>query len=188
METISLRDAAYRVIRDADNQDSIGWNESFATALGQEMYDLDWEKAEGRIKCYWLHRWYCTDSYVGARVYYFDDEPLAVSIQTGRKSSEDFYFLDRDRTMAARDFIRSCVPEPYFVMLDDEKQIALRNPVSYLTQLLDYEGLVDGQPVTLDRKVQHEHTKGKIVTTTLVMPDGEVRPIKDFLIPLKINP
>lgn len=187
METITLREAAQRVIRDPSNEDSIGWNEHFAEALGHQIYDLDWDKIEARMKCYWLHRWYCGDSYVGVRVYYFDDKPLVVSIQTGRKMREEFEFLDRDTALEARAFMSSCAPEPEFPMLDETKKIALLNPVNYTTQLLDYEGVVDGQPVTLDRMNQDRSYRAG-VPDTVKMPDGTSRPIKDFLIPLKVSP
>ncbi len=183
------RQAAYRVNRDPANQDSIGWNEHFAEALGFQGYDLDWPKVEERIKCYFLHRWYCTDTYVGVRVYWMDDQPLAVSGQSARKAREEFMFLDVERAKAAREFLLTCAPTlvPEFKLIGEET-IKLDNAVSFTGQLLDYEGLVDGKPVSLNRRAQFALTKKDYIAKSVELPDGTIRPIEDFRIPLKITP
>lgn len=35
---------------------------------------------QNRLKSFWLGNWYCTDTRVGYKIYFLDDEAVAVSI------------------------------------------------------------------------------------------------------------
>lgn len=66
--------------------------------------DLDWAEQD-RITAYWVGNWYCTDSYVGYRMYFFDDELMAFSTQLGRKCDEDFHWISEEMAEKVREYL-----------------------------------------------------------------------------------
>lgn len=112
--------------------------EEFASALG--MPHICWDnRFSERVKGYWVAPWYCTDEYVGMAVYFIDDKPLAVSMQTGRKSSAEYEFYSHEAAKACINFILELQGETeyhYSVadLNEDHKQNIYH--VSYGSQLL----------------------------------------------------
>lgn len=47
------------------------------------------------LKCYWLKTWLCTDTWVGYKAYFLNDEPVAISEQLGRKDYETFSWMSK---------------------------------------------------------------------------------------------
>lgn len=78
-----------------------------------------------RLKHYFLSTWYCTDQAVGMRVYFFDDKPVAVSTQTGRKSEENFYWVSNEAYMEVFNYVLSFVKQtaPKANILDMDEDI-----------------------------------------------------------------
>lgn len=67
------------------------------TKLAEEFgfYDVYWDDKE-RLKESYFKVWYCTDQWVGGKVYFLDGEEVVVSYQSARKASEDFTFLSEE--------------------------------------------------------------------------------------------
>lgn len=72
--------------------------------------NLDYYIEQDRLKAYYIGNWYCTDSYVGCRMYFFDDEPVAISFQQGRKFDEEFRWFSKDNALKVRDYLLSLMP------------------------------------------------------------------------------
>jgi hypothetical protein len=72
--------------------------------------NLDYTKQD-RLKAYFIGNWLCTDSWVGFRMYFLDDEPVAVSSQMGRKSDEEFKWFSKNVALKVRDYLLSLVKE-----------------------------------------------------------------------------
>jgi len=51
------------------------------------------QQDEMRLTYCYYHTWQCTDTYVGIRVWYFDNKPVCISYKPYRKSDENFYWL-----------------------------------------------------------------------------------------------
>ena len=88
--------------------------ESFCYALDMDERAYDWSKFDSGLKGYFYVRWYCTDSWVGSRVYLLGDRPVAVSCQPGRKSNEEIGFLSKDCALSVRSFIEECMDQKEF--------------------------------------------------------------------------
>ena len=58
---------------------------------------------------FWLESWLCTDTHVGTRVYFLEDEAVAVSQQESRKCDENFYFV-RENVGKLYDFLSKLKP------------------------------------------------------------------------------
>lgn len=72
---------------------------------GLDHYDQE------RIKSYYLTDWMCTDTVVGARVYFFDDVPCCISMQDGRKSDEHFSWFSKEIATKVRMYLFSLLME-----------------------------------------------------------------------------
>jgi hypothetical protein len=56
--------------------------------------NLDTNKAQTRVTCYWLANWYDDEGWLGYRVYFLDDRLLATSYTA--IANEDFMFANAD--------------------------------------------------------------------------------------------
>ena len=57
--------------------------QKIASEVGINDYVYD---SEERIKSYFYISWLCTDTHVGAKIYFLDDEAVCVSYQSARKA------------------------------------------------------------------------------------------------------
>lgn len=88
----------------SDSNREIYWNiEEMCADIGiQSCGYVDTRELD--IRCYWLDVWLCTDSWVGSRVYFYKDRLVAISHQSGRKSSEKFFWV-KDRVEEVRRYL-----------------------------------------------------------------------------------
>jgi hypothetical protein len=109
---------------------------SIAEELGIHEY-IPWDES-GRLKSYFYAKWYCTDTYVGGRVYFLDDVPVALSWQSARKSTEVFRWLDKK---SAYDYVDSLREKPELQNddLDLSEEIGVGFKICYGSQLLTKE-------------------------------------------------
>ncbi len=62
----------------------------------KEFQIYEWiEQKETRLTHCYYHTWQCTDTFVGIRVWYFDNKPVCISFKPYRKYDEKFYWLDK---------------------------------------------------------------------------------------------
>jgi hypothetical protein len=66
---------------------------------------------QNRLKCYHIGNWLCTDSWVGRRMYFLDDEPVAISTQIGRKYDQEFEWFSEEKALKVRDYLLSLMKE-----------------------------------------------------------------------------
>jgi hypothetical protein len=92
-----------------------------------QIYDyfIQPEHTERLTYCYY-HRWICTDTEVGIRVWYFDFVPVCVSWKPYRKSSETYGWISKEDFCKVRDYVISLKVEDDedddvdVVIVDDE--------------------------------------------------------------------
>lgn len=62
-----------------------------------EIYEwLEQPKDNFRLTYCYYHRWICTDTEVGIRVWYLDNKPVCISWQPYRKSGEEFGWISEE--------------------------------------------------------------------------------------------
>lgn len=188
---MKLSEAIQRVDRSERNH-SYADAEKFSQEFG---FHLNWNaKFEERVHGYWLWRWQCTDTWVGYRVYFMDNEPVAVSWQPARKSSEEIEWVSKEAYNKVRDFMLELLAEdlhaqPKFAKLD-EVLPELGYNVTYGSQLHFYEGkLADGTPVSVVNVYgkRYEPPSEHWSTVDVKLPDGTVRekvPLSEIYFPL----
>ena len=102
-EVIAKVDKSKRNQQDVDVDDL---EESLSNHFGISM-SLDYSKGNTRVTACWLAYWYCTDTWVGFRVYFLDDNILAVSYQRGRKWDESFTFANSEIKKEFKEYLLS---------------------------------------------------------------------------------
>ena len=104
-----------------------------------------------RFKCYWLLKWYCTDSYVGKRMYFFDDVFVAISYKQGRKCQEEFTWVSKEYYNQVKNYLLSLIeydenPDDILTEEDFKIEFGQGEKIDYVEQLLTnkiiYQGLV----------------------------------------------
>ena len=85
----------------------MGWNETFSA----------------RCKSYWLERWMCTDTMVGTAVVYVDDTPVALFVQTGRKSTPYIRFIGEEGAEVMRKLLASLQSKGHYDVCDVHARI-----------------------------------------------------------------
>src|SRR5690242_12506049 len=90
------------------------------------------------LTCYYFLNWYCTDTYVGGRVYFLNDEPVATSWQNGRKMSEEIYWVSKEAYNKVRDHILTLINEvdKTINIVDLEEEWGIGYEISFGSQLL----------------------------------------------------
>lgn len=160
------------------NNETEGDLESFA----QELFaspPYGWSPVFGdRVKGYYIKKWLCTDTWVGLVAYFWNGEPLAVSYQSARKSSEKFQFVSVDVANRLKSFIleltESNDPEPTIVDLDEE--LGETYTVNWASELLVSEAFYEGEKVKIF-PVYHTDYSQPSATWKLIdveFPNGEV--------------
>lgn len=90
------------------------------------IFDIIQAEKNTRLKSYWLQRWLCTDTYVGRKLYFFDDKFVAMSYQSGRKQDKNFYWVSNENFKEVRDYMLSLAePEelkPENLLIDEDLQ------------------------------------------------------------------
>jgi hypothetical protein len=101
-----------------------------------DNYDYNQDK----IVSYYFGSWYCTDQYVGYKVYFMDDVAVAVSKQTARRADEIFEWVSKEAYYKVRDHLLSLMSEPehHFTICDIEQELGDGYTINFNSQLLDY--------------------------------------------------
>lgn len=189
---MKLRELIAKVDRSAKNEDHANID-AFCQALDINEW-LGWNKDfDERVKGYALTQWLCTDTHVGMNVYFMDDEPIAVSTQSARKSDVYLRFVSEEAALKVRDFILSLVKEdekfyPTVAALDDEYGDSYT--VRYHSELLTDVGLYDGQQVKVQqRKMDYNEPSVEWSKVDVMLEDGTIERIhlSDFKIPYHLE-
>lgn len=173
-------------------------NESFVDLqdLGSREFELNtWlfnysENLE--LKAYYFLKWYCTDSYVGGRAYFLNDELVAISYQSGRKSNETFYWKSSFAKNKVKKYLLTLMEEDtkdeVINLFDLEVEYDHGFHVEFAQQLLTKDVLIKE---TLERvKVIEKFDdieKWRLVKIKNVDGVEKVVEMKDILVPYNIK-
>lgn len=168
----SERNECYIYIED------LAWNE----------FDLTIDYVEqDRLKAYWVGNWYCTDTYVGYRVYFLDDEPVCISIQKGRKCDEVFRWFDKSLALKVKDYLLTLVfkeeKEDSFALCDINEDIGEGYKIEFNSQILNSDkATIDGEPIEILERILEEPNYGidRNLKVRLLNGEEKIVHIKDI--------
>ena len=142
-----------------------------------------------RLRSYWIANHYCTDTYVGLRAYFFDDELACITIQKGRKCNEMFEWASVDMQHRVREYIISLDTDTFEAtndLIDMEEDLGTGYSITYAGQSLKKEVLLNGELVTIikDRE-RDDDGKYNFHTITVRDKDGVDSDVdvRDILVP-----
>ena len=126
------------IIKAAENslkQEGCDFIDEFSEDLGVEGF-IGWSAEFGvRVKYVNINTWICTDTEVGLRLFYFDENPIAFMWQSARRSGKNITWVNAHSRKEVRDFIISINedrnPEEYTSIMDIDKDVPefwLKNP------------------------------------------------------------
>jgi hypothetical protein len=104
------------LVKSAENSDYIRL-EKIAREVGISYFDYE---DFPELKCYFGYSWICTDTKVGLRFYFLDDELVCVSLQLGRKSNEEFEWVSKETYLKVKKLVWDKI-----IKEDSEKQIEI---------------------------------------------------------------
>ena len=99
--------------------------ENYSDIYGMCQHEFDiygWIEQGGNprlISCYY-DTWVCTDSQVGLRVWYLDNEPVCISFMPYRKSTESFQWISKDLFLKVEGYLNSLVSKDFDINIVDE--------------------------------------------------------------------
>lgn len=125
-----LLDVLKKVNKSKESEEKVYISYFAENVLG--IYDIhNWDD-QSRLTSYYVLNWYCTDSVVGFKVYFFDDVPVAISSQSGRKCSENFQWVSKQLYQKVKDYINS-------FREDDEDSIDLIDEKQYFPETFNID-------------------------------------------------
>ena len=134
---MKFKEAIEKIDKSKNNEEYVDI-EKIAEALSMDFYQ---NPEQERLKSYWLTCWLCTDTWVGSRIYFLDDEAVCWSFQGGRKSDEEFSWFSKEAAEKTREYILSLKEEEDLnvdlTSIDDE--IGETYKINFNSQVLDWK-------------------------------------------------
>lgn len=126
--------------------DNIKWDmETLIQDLNLSCYGVN-QSETYRLKSYWVGKHLCTDTHVGIKAYFLDDEFVCLGVQQARKSDESIRWLSDECASNVRQYILSLSNEDsyYSELLDMEEDFGDGYQVEFtgqlLTKVVNYKG------------------------------------------------
>ena len=184
---MKLIDIAKRIDKSKENEPYIDIVE-----LGEELNVECGYVEQDRVRAYWIGNWYCTDSYVGYRMYFLDDKPVAVSIQQGRKCDETFEWFSKELALKVRDYLISIMlnntEEFNFKLCDINEDLGDSYKISFNSEILNPErATYNGEPIKILERIKENPDWGIDQQLKIELSDTEQKIIDINEIDFKFN-
>lgn len=147
---------------------------------------------QNRLKCYWIGSWYCTETQVGYRMYFLDNELVALSIQNGRKSDERIKWINKKAAEDVKNYIIYIIPrEELFVeTFDLNEDIGNSFKIEFNNNIIDWsKARYHGEKIEFIKRIRETPDYGIDDKSLFRMPNGEEKIINindiDFLFNIK---
>lgn len=174
---MNIIDIANNIDKSEKNRDQYTDIMAFDDEFG---LDLPYAEQE-RLTAYWFGNWYCTDSYVGYRMYFFDDEPVCYSTQIGRKYHQIFHWFSEEAAYKVKEYLIT-----FLIEEDDGLNISLADlsedfgdsfKIEFNGQILRNDTIrYKGKKAELVEVVRH-HDYGLDTLIKIRLPYGELKKV-----------
>lgn len=126
---------------------------------------MDWIE-QSRLTSYYIGSWHCTDRPVGYKVYFFDDVPVAISTQMGRKCVENIEWVSEQVYKQVKEYVMSFEDTPKIELADLNQDIGEYYTIDFYEELYTYH----------KENVIYNNQKVKIVDYKPSYSDGKYHP------------
>jgi len=153
MNKITLRQIIDGINKNLESDPDI---EDLCLEVDLDYYEvsLSYHQILERLKAYYFKTHLCTDTQVGSKAYYFDDELVAISYKEFRNSYELFWFASKEAANKVRDFLKSFIQEPeiHYNLFDlDEDGYDEKYSIEYNSGILHKSAWYEGSKVEIVR-------------------------------------
>ena len=161
--------------------------DNLCSSLNIDFYG--WLEQE-RLTAYYISSWICTDTWVGYRVYFLDDKPVAISHQPFRKSSEKFKWVSENDVIEVRDYTLSLIPNNEFdIDLIDQNEELTTYKISSYRSLFKYHKKI-GSWLGVKAEILDNVDKDSYVSeiVRIKLSNGDIRevPLSEMEFPFNI--
>lgn len=173
-----------KIIEIAERIDKSKSNEEWIDIqdIGRELgLDVPFVEQE-RLKSFWVGNWYCTDTYVGYRMYFLDDVAVAFSVQNGRKSAENFHWFSLESATNVKKYLLSLISENEkelnITICDVNEDIGDSFKISYNAEILENDNVTfNGEKVKLIERIKNK-PYGIDTMQVIQLPNGETKQVE----------
>ena len=183
---MNIIDIANKIDKTEKNEEWIDLRE-IANKLDLDIYSADISYDQDRLKCYWVSRWLCDVEYVGQRMYFFDDEPVAISSKS--KCDEYFQWFSEECARKVRDYLLSFEREKELLIslidINDEMR-AEGIKISSINEIIDTDRVFyNDEKVEIKELIRSGSYEDLIIT----LSNGEDKKvnIRDLLFKYRLN-
>lgn len=198
---MTLREMIYSVDKSNNELKDDVFLHSFAEEhlnINMYLYEWNYELDNTRLVSYWLRVHYCTDAWVGVRVYYFDDEPVAISHKPYRKADEELEWISAEAYNKVKEYaMESTTPNPDRVCMInnlDECIDSFGYRIDYCSQILPYHeknAFINGEKVEIIGYEERTNTIQDLISdrANVKFSDGRIEfvSMKDIYFPFNIT-
>lgn len=175
---MKLIDIARQIDKSDRNKDWIDISE-IGREFNLDVYDYI---SQDRLQAYWIGNWCCTDTLVGYKMYFLDDEPVGVSVQKARKSDEEFEWFSKELAMRLRDYILSLMVEKdeelTFSICDINDDIGDGFRIQYNGNIVNpNKATLNNEPVTILERIKETPDWGIDQRLKIQLATGEVKEV-----------
>jgi len=170
---MKLLEIANRIDKSKKNEDWISTED-----IGEELeIDVPYVDQD-RLKCYWIGHWCCTDTWVGYRMYFLDDEPVAYSTQRGRKYDEEFHWFSIETATKVKEYLLSLSEKEMNINICDiNKEFGNSFKIEFNSQIINEEHItIHGEKVAIVERIKKEQY-GMDKTLIIQLPSGETKEV-----------
>ncbi len=193
---MKIKDIVQNVKKTKENRIVLSASE-LAKHVNLNEYDFEW-KNQDRLVGYFLSTWYCTDSSVGIRVYFLDDQPVAISSQWGRKMGEDMEWLSKETYYKVKAYVESFriskEEDDNIELSDPDQEIGESYKIEFNGQLYSFQWKIpklNGESVEIIELVKEENSTANYVAQRVKIKNRdnkeEVVNIRQLDFPYYIN-
>jgi len=174
---MKLSEIAERIDKSKRNEDYVNL-EKFNYEFNLELDGI--EQEEERIKTYWVGNWCCTDTWVGYRMYFFDDKPVAFSIQDARKSDENIKWFSQELALEVKEYLISLILKNerpmFFETCDINEDIGEGFKIYYNGNIVtDNKPIFNGEPAKIVERIRRPNDYGIDQELKIQLQNGEER-------------
>jgi len=186
---MKIKDIIAKLDKSEANSEWVGADSFSYEVSVNNLYDVDHDKLQERLKCYWVAKRLCTDTHVGVKAYFLDGKFVCMSHQSGRKRDEDFEWVSSQSRKQVEEILLSLIEkkedEISATLLDMEEDLGEFYPISYSGDFLRKEVKYKGEDVLIVKQ-SYSYTDMDSVTIKKECGEEIVVSAKDIETPWNI--
>lgn len=184
---MKLIDISNKIDKSKQNED---WVDLQRLAEQFGLY-IDYQEQD-RFKSYWVGKWCCTDTWVGYKLYFLDNEPVGYSEQNSRKSDENIKWFSKELVIKVREYLVSLINNEddnlNIEICDINEDIGDSYKINYNDDVLDWsKATLNGENVKFIKRIRREKDYGIDQEVQIELNTGDQKVVNVYDLDFKFN-